>query len=528
MIRKIKSLIRKADAHFLKGRLRKGIRKIMGKSDIPEILTRTTYASQTEEYFNDPAIRQQLENVDPKRIVCSGRLDVIVRYLLFRDIAFGRESDAHKSLYCRTILTRTGAIEPTGFFAESDKGGVETHIQLARELCQSIRVNGFKEEYYIPIANDFGLYNGAHRLACAMALDENVWVRKCGNHGIRDMDFKWLCDNGFSLEDKIRILRGFADIHKNCGMYVLYGAARERWDYLESYIGKRMQIVGTIDLDFSKDYIAFENLIHDIYHDYDSKSCIGEKVNLLKFADLVVRILLVSDEKEPDANLYENIRKTKVELRQLLGQDYAEGAYVTLHGSDSREEFEDLKQIILSVNNLKHLRLRMNSRVREEFLDWLRDFKEYCKVHGIDVADTCIVGSSPLEVMGIRDSTDIDIMISPELRSIYGDGITHLTPTLDIGTRNYVRNNDTVLIWDEQLIYDDDCHFMFMGCKFANVEHVLYRKASSEREKDIKDVRLIKIFFEYARNFDDKIVLQQQIQRELARRGLVKKKRLIV
>lgn len=134
MIRKIKSLISKADEHFLKGRLRKGFRKIMGKSDSPEILTQTSYQSQTEEYFNDPAIKQQLENVDPKRIVCSGRLDVIVRYLLFRDIAFGRESDAHKSLYCRTILTRTGAIEPTGFFAESERGGGRSTYSVGKRI----------------------------------------------------------------------------------------------------------------------------------------------------------------------------------------------------------------------------------------------------------------------------------------------------------------------------------------------------------------------------------------------------------
>lgn len=383
---------------------------------------------------------------------------------------------------------------------------------------------GFKEEYYIPIANDFSIYNGAHRLACAMALDEDVWVRKCGNHGISNMDFKWFCENGFSLDDKIRILRGFADVHSECGIFILYGAVKDRWDYLQSYIAKRMQIVGFVDLDLTNDYVAFENLIFDIYHNYDSNSCIGEKLNILKFAELTVRVLLVSDEMKPSENLYKNIQETKAKLRKLLTHDYAEGGYVTLHASDTKEEFEDLKQIVLSVNNLKHLSMRMKSTVRGKFLGWLWDFKKYCKEHGIAMDDTCIVGSSPLEVVGIRDSTDIDIMVSPELRRVYGDGVTHLTPTIDIGTRNYVRNNDNVLISDEQLIYDDDCHFMFMGCKFANVEHVLYRKSFSEREKDINDVKLIDIFFKYAKFFDDKKVLQKQIQEELKRRNLEKKR----
>lgn len=410
------------------------------------------------------------------------------------------------------------------FFSGDEREGMETHLKLARELCQSIRENGFKKEYYIPIANDFGLYNGAHRLACAMALNENVWIRKCGEHGIRNMGFQWFCDNGFSRDDKIRILRGFADIHKTCGIFILYGTVKKKWGYIERYIEKKMQIVGAVELDFSKDYIAFENLICEIYQDYSENSNIGSKRRLLKFAELVVRVILVSDEKNPTMNLYENIHATKIELRRLLEYDSAEGAYVTLHGTDNEKEFEDLKQIVLSVNNLRYLGMRMNNKVRPKFIKWLSDFKEYCSKHGIDVADTCIVGSSPLEVVGIRNSTDIDIMIAPELRNIYGNGIVHLTPTLDIGTRNYVRNSKSVLIQDEQLIYDDNCHFMFMGCKFANVEYVQFRKSSSEREKDIKDLRLIEIYFEYARNFNDKEVLQRQIEMELKRRGRSKKK----
>lgn len=520
-INRIIRIVKKFDDQFLYGSLTKIVRKIRRKTDFFDA---DKYVSQTEEYLANSLIREQLQNVDPKGLLCAGRLDVIVRYLLFRDIVYGKISKEHKSLYCRTILTRTGAVEPVGFFSEENKRGIEAHIQSAERLCESIKKDGFKKEHYIPIADDFSLYNGAHRLACAMALDKNVWIRKCGNCGIQDMNFRWFCDNGFSFEDKIRILRGFADICHDCGIFVLYSPVKDKWKYIERFIGRRMQIVGMTDMDFTKDYVAFTNLIHEIYHEYDKTSCIEEKITLLKFAELKLRIILVSNEGGRQKDLYENIRNTKIELRNLLNYDCAEGAYVTLHGSDSREEFDEMKQILLSVNNLRHLGMRVNYTARKKFMDWIRDFKAHCQKYGIDTDDTCIVGSSPLEVMGIRDSTDIDIVVSAELRKVYGDGISHLTPTLDIATRDYVRNGDKILIKDEQLIYDDNYHFMFMGCKFANIECILYRKSFSKREKDVKDVKLIKIFMEYTKNFDDKKVLQEQIQRELERRKISRKK----
>lgn len=127
MLKKAKQLCRKLDTKLFNSGLRRLKNKISGKksmgTDIMEFLSSTKYASQTDEYFADTAVREKLLYVDPKRLICSGRLDVIVRYLLFRDIAWEIENDAHKSLYCRTVLARTGAIEPTGFFSETDRSG---------------------------------------------------------------------------------------------------------------------------------------------------------------------------------------------------------------------------------------------------------------------------------------------------------------------------------------------------------------------------------------------------------------------
>lgn len=518
----IKQKIKQIDRKYLNAFVCRTIGKIKRNKKEEKV-----YNNQFEEYIYDSMVREELEHVDPKRISSSGRLDIMVRYLLFKELAYGNVSDKTLSLYSRTILSRSGAIELQDYYSPDEKKGIQKHLEVAKELLESIKTNGFEEKYYVPIGKDFGLYNGAHRMAAAMALNENVWIRTLGEQGIKDMDFQWFINNGFSWEDQIRVLRAYADIHEDCGIFVLYGTVEEQWSYILKQIEKMFVVVGNIELDFSNDYIAFENLIHDIYMDYNKNSVIERKIELLKFARLAVKVVLVSDEKNPEKNLYEEIIKVKNEIRNGLQFEYPNEAYITLHASDSKEEFKELKQIVLSVNNLKYLHMRFMRSVRKEFLLWINDFKKFCMNNGINVEDTCIVGSSPLEVLGIRESTDIDIVVSPELRNKYGDGVTHLTSNLDIATRNYVRNYQNVKIYDEQLIYDDNQHFIFMGCKFANVDSVKYRKQHSDRDKDIRDVRRIEIFEEYYKFFDNKKILQEQIDIELRRRGLKGEKKSI-
>ncbi|MCM1062947.1 MAG: hypothetical protein NC420_00515 [Eubacterium sp.] len=527
----LRSYIRKIDEKLFHGAIRKIYIRLFHRELLGFIYS-SEYASQVEEYVKDPKIREELKYVDPKNVLTSGRLDIIARYYLFKDIAYNKENSAHKSLYCRTIMTRTGAIEPKEFFSTNDKEGIERHIEVAKELSESIKKKGFDKKEYIPIGEDFGIYNGAHRLACAMALDEDVWVRICGDHGVKDMDFSWFDENGFSNDDKIRLLRGFADIHKQCGIFILYHPSYDRWEYIQNEMKKYMNIVGFVDLDYTHDYIGYENLIRDIYHTYDESedNTISRKINLLKLSRLIVRVILVSDERDSvendklsisdDYDLYDRIVRFKAEIRKKLKYDVEDDAYITLHASDTEEEFEDLKQIVLSVNNLKWISKRPKISIRKDFIVWLQCFKEWADNNNINTDDTCIVGSSPLEVFGIRDSTDIDIMVAPELRYVFGNGLTHVTELLDIGTRNYVRSDKEVLVTDEQLIYDDEYHFMFMGFKFANPELVQYRKSFSDQEKDIKDVKLLKIFFDYTNNFDNKEVLVKQIEREVKRRNL--------
>jgi hypothetical protein len=105
------------------------------------------------------------------------------------------------------------------------------------------------------------------------------------------------------------------------------------------------------------------------------------------------------------------------------------------------------------------------------------------------------VGSSPLEVVGIRNSTDIDITIAARFLEQFGAGVTHLCDWLDIVTETYSRSHRRAPIADDELIYDAQHHFWYRGFKFASTDIVLERKAFQARPTDLADVEAWKRFF---------------------------------
>lgn len=461
----------------------------------------------------------EIKRINPKKLITSKRLDVVVRYLYFRDMKYGNIKEEIKSLYCRMIFCRTAGIEPVGAFSSGEKSGIDDYLCDAKDIFHSIRENGFLKEKYIPVNSDGFLLNGAHRLSASLALGKEVYIKQCGDAEYT-WDYSWFCQNNFSTEDKIRILRGFTDLYENCGIILLWGPVKDKWDFISQIVKEKLDVVGEVDLDFQNDIVCFQNVIYEIYGNYDKDSIIGRKIDILKLAELSIRVIVVSDEQNIKENLYETIIGIKKKIRKVMHFESNEQAFATLHASDNREEFLHLKETLLSVNNIKYMGRIPQKVMRREFCDWISEFKLFMRNKHFRLNEACIVGSSPLEVLGIRNSTDIDIVVSSRIRNIYGDGVTHLSDNLDLCTRNYVRGQDGVLISDEQLLEDDSYYFKWYDCRFVNMELVQYRKSWQARNKDKMDVKLINIYLDYYKYFDHKKALQWQIIEELKRRGI--------
>lgn len=120
-------------------------------------------------------------------------------------------------VYCRHIHQRTGGNEK-----RSEKGTIADYLAGAIELFASMRVYGFDPDQPVGLGNNLNLRGGAHRLACALVLDEPVHVcviNKPGNaapwdeafmhaRGMSDADLEIINDRFHDLRHAARLRVG--------------------------------------------------------------------------------------------------------------------------------------------------------------------------------------------------------------------------------------------------------------------------------------------------------------------------------
>lgn len=476
------------------------------------------FANEAIKYLSDEYLRlhKKMEEIDPEKILSSKRMDVIARYLFFKSILNNDEDDYYKSLYARSILMWNNADERIGVFSARSKKNVEEHVNAVKKLLLEMQERGFDKNKYIPRYKGV-LLDGAHRLAAALALNEKVWVREIQNKP-NPVDFNWFINNGFTLRDKIELLRGFADLYKNCGIFMVFSPSFKNWNYILSTINKRMTYVGHVDLDFSNNFYAFENLINETYHTYEGNFAMKRKIHMLMRFPLKVRIVLVSDENDKNHNLYGYMTQTKLELRDNLTFDVPAEEWITIHGSDNYSEFVFLKEILLSFNNFKQMIRRVTPTFRHEYLSRLDLLKILCKEKNIPIQNVCVVSGASLEGMGIRQSDDIDAIAAFESRMLLGTNSTYkFNDEVEIVSSGRMRNENGVLISDDSVIFDYNKYYIINGVKVVNLEYTKWQKLGSNivREKDLRDVRLIDIFEDFSLYFDSTNELKKMMKSKM-------------
>jgi len=104
------------------------------------------------------------------------RLDLVCKYALFCDLLNEKNDEFVLTLYKEHILKRTEGREPRDRFNKKakHKRSIDDYVEVARELFYSMKANGFDENYAVPYTNEGLLLNGAHRIACAAALNVDI------------------------------------------------------------------------------------------------------------------------------------------------------------------------------------------------------------------------------------------------------------------------------------------------------------------------------------------------------------------
>lgn len=129
-------------------------------------------------------------------LISPRRLDIAVKFRFFRHL---QNSDpGAEALYAFHIVARSGARMQAGVATDVWKRGVVDYVFAAKELYRSMRLFGFDPDHAIPIDPDGELFNGSHRVACALALgiEEIPVVKMPGRVWAPAWDAEWFRAHG--------------------------------------------------------------------------------------------------------------------------------------------------------------------------------------------------------------------------------------------------------------------------------------------------------------------------------------------
>ncbi len=120
-------------------------------------------------------------------------------------------------------------------------------------------------------------------------------------------------------------------------------------------------------------------------------------------------------------------------------------------------------------------------------LKHIKELKKQLQRLKINISDVCIVGSAVLAYYNIRENNDIDVIMHEKYRQT--DDNFNISKNVECVKKGWLYYIDKTT--DEDIIFNSNFHFIHSGLKFCNLSLVKKRKSISNKEKDIKDIRLI-------------------------------------
>lgn len=125
----------------------------------------------------------ELISINPLQLINEKRLDIVIRYIACKEILNGISSDGIDMYNKLTFSMNDGEefVRPfttCSFFSDyKEKKGTSNFIGDLSKLISSMKENGFSAKHFIPLSQNYGVINGTHRVATALALGINVYAR---------------------------------------------------------------------------------------------------------------------------------------------------------------------------------------------------------------------------------------------------------------------------------------------------------------------------------------------------------------
>lgn len=431
----------------------------------------------------------ELSYVSSKALVGFSRFDLCVKILYIRTVILCEPINSnldYSDIYKKHIYLRTKGKEP----GNENKNSVDKYVESFGKLVGDILEYGYDSKYPIPLAKNRSLINGAHRSAAVIALNlEKVPVVFLEDEKGIDWSFNWFYERGFNNSELNELLLCWLQYSEfNGHIIILWPPVMDYWDEIEATISDSVEIITKRDLKFSD--LGFSELIKDIYS-MDSvaefmPNIMLKSERLAAFAPKI-RLLVVYGDTE-------KVNSLKSSVRKAYNSIIPEKLFCTLHASSDHQETMHLARIFFHQPTLELLQNRSHS-MSKHLAAWVKEAKDELIKRNVEVTEGCAVGGAVLDAFGIRNADDLDITVSNSVRaSEFTKKAMPLSINVDLVNENYARSASGI-ISDEVLINDRAHHVYIRGFKFANLDIVRNRKAYSQRDKDMMDLKNITKFY---------------------------------
>lgn len=409
----------------------------------------------------------------PRSLLTANRIDLSFKllYLSYKNIT----TDLYVKLYKEHIDAFT-----LGTFREPftpEKTSFQSYVTRFDELYDSIASTGFdKTRSIIPLACNGSIVNGSHRTACAIHARREV----CGirlsmqprsynwwffrSRGMRDASLEIAAKHFVSHAENVyvallwpRSSSEHAEIAKSF-KNVIYDKkgimlTRRGAHNLVSMCYKGEPWLGAAALD----YPGAVSKVRGIYRR-------GEPLRVIAFQD--------SDRRAVRDN------KDRIRSRFKYGKH-------CVHVTDSRTEATLLGSLLFNENGINFLNFANINRCHSLSEKWLK-LSQFVKSNDLSYDDFVVDSGMVLELYGIREANDIDIIVSSKVVGLRGRSAEN---GIDLHGDDDLEYHK---LSRDELVYDPTYSFTYRGVKFVSLRQVYAAKKARSGPRDRFDLRLMR------------------------------------
>ncbi|WP_062269294.1 hypothetical protein [Endozoicomonas arenosclerae] len=440
--------------------------------------------------------------IDSKLLLVSNRIDLVPKLLYIKSLEQEREAGYPEYLYKEHLacFSLGKFIEP----GNPEKDSFLKYKNTFNKLFESIKHDGFDSTVsLIPVSKKGNcLIDGAHRSSCAIYLNKNIPIVQFDTKP-KKFDIQYFISRGMLSQDADYILKSYIEINDSMNFYAIciWPNSREYLNSIETEINENFNIL------FKKNIILTDNGAHNflsqIYskghwvgnYKNDYQGIIEKKSECFGSCHESLTVFFIETSKELD-----DIVKFKEDIRDKFGKKKH-----LLHITDDKEECLQVCELLLNENSINHLNNSFPTHSKNFQMNFEK-FRKELEDKEIDRESICIINGSVLSVFGIRDTDDIDYVCSNTLHPILGG--------YDLA--NNLCNKVGIDI--NELVYNPNQHFYYMGIKFASLDVFLKIKNFRREPKDLDDIKLVKCFESSDKNvksylFSKKVMIKRNCKR---------------